>query len=94
MDDQRQRDEEPDNADPRYRIEADRALLAPRGKVVLVARSGTRLLACARVVIAGESPSTGHGVPVAMRDPPLTLLATVYLRGPQGVRARLAVDGG
>ena len=30
---------------------------------------------------------------MAMRDPPLTLLATVNLRGPQGVRACLAVDG-
>jgi hypothetical protein len=29
------------------------------------------------------SCSTGHGVPMAMRDPPLTLLATVNLRGPQ-----------
>ena len=31
---------------------------------------------------------------MTMRDPPLTLLAAVDLRGSQGVRARLAVDGG
>src|SRR4051812_26415231 len=37
--------------------------------------------------------STGHGVRVAMRDAPLTLLAAVDLRGPQRVGARLAVDG-
>jgi hypothetical protein len=47
-----------------------------------------------RAVIRGDVSSTGHGVPMAMRDPPLALLATVNLRGPQGVRARLAVDRG
>src|SRR4029079_1903696 len=50
-------------------------------------RSGARLVASAVF-------STGHGVPMTMRDPPVTLLAAVDLRGPQGVRARLAVDGG
>ena len=37
--------------------------------------------------------SVGDGVPVAMRDPPLTLLATVNLSGPQAVGARLPVYG-
>src|SRR6186713_2928617 len=42
-----------------------------------------------RAVIRGDVSSTGHGVPMAMRDPPPALLATVNLRGAQGVRARL-----
>src|SRR5215208_175493 len=44
--------------------------------------------------VATQELSLGHGVAMAMGYLPLAALAPVHLRGPQGVAARLTVDGG
>jgi len=43
---------------------------------------------------AARPPSVSDGVAVAVSDLPLAVLAPVHLGGPQGVGARLTVDGG